>query len=115
MPKPGLRRIFKYSEEFKAAAVGLSHLEGVAIKDVAEELDIHPFMLSRWRKQVREGKIVAKKPLLDEQTSAELKALRKMKKDYELLKEEHDILKKSIRFISERRQKSSNSSKRIGK
>jgi transposase len=112
MPKPGLRRIFKYSEEFKATAVALSHLAGVAIKDVAEQLDIHPFMLSRWRKQVREGKIVAKKLLLDEQTSAELKALRKMKKDYELLKEEHDILKKSIRFISERRQKSSNSSRR---
>jgi len=57
MPKPGLRRIFKYSEEFKATAVALSHLEGVAIQDVAQELDIHPFMLSRWRKEVREGKM----------------------------------------------------------
>lgn len=115
MPKPGLRRIFKYSEEFKATAVALSHLEGVLIQDVAQELDIHPFMLSRWRKQVREGKIVVKKLLLDEQTSAELKALRKMKKEYELLKEEHDILKKSIRFISERRQKSSSLSRRSEK
>jgi transposase len=115
MPKPGLRRIFKYSEVFKATAVALSHLEGVLIQDVAQELDIHPFMLSRWRKQVREGKIVVKKLLLDEQTSAELKALRKMKKEYELLKEEHDILKKSIRFISERRQKSSSLSRRSEK
>jgi transposase len=115
MPKPGLRRIFKYSEEFKATAVALSHLEGVLIQDVAQELDIHPFMLSRWRKHVREGKIVVKKLLLDEQTSAELKALRKMKKEYELLKEEHDILKKSIRFISERRQKSSSLSRRSEK
>jgi len=40
MPKPGLRRIFEYSEEFKATAVALSHLEGVAIQDVAQELDI---------------------------------------------------------------------------
>jgi transposase len=116
MAKPGLRKVFKYSEEFKATAVALSQLEGVAIQDVATELDIHPFMLSLWRKQVREGKIVAHKPkVTDEKLSAELRELRKMKKDYERLKEEHDILKKSIRFISERRQTSSSSSKRIGK
>jgi len=56
MAKPGLRKVFKYSEEFKATAVALSHLEGVAVQDVAAELDIHPFMLSLWRKQVREGR-----------------------------------------------------------
>jgi transposase len=116
MAKPGLRKVFKYSEEFKATAVALSQLEGVAVQDVAAQLDIHPFMLSLWRKQVREGKIVAHKPkVTDEKLSAELRELRKMKKDYARLQEEHDILKKSIRFISERRQKSSNSSKRIGK
>ena len=47
--------------------------------------------------------------------SAELRELRKLKKDYERLKEEHDILKKTIRFISERRHKFLSSSKRIGK
>jgi len=31
------------------------------VKGVAEALDIHPFMLSRWRKEYREGKIVADK------------------------------------------------------
>ena len=116
MAKPGLRKVFKYSEEFKATAVALSQLDGVTVQDVAAQLDIHPFMLSLWRKQVREGKIVANQPkITDEKLSAELRELRKMKKDYERLKEEHDILKKSIRFISERRQKSSSSSKRIGK
>jgi transposase len=110
MPKPGLRRIFKYSEEFKSTAVALSHLQGVLIQDVAQELDIHPFMLSRWRKQVREGTIVAKQPKVEKPISAELVALRKLKKDYARLKEEHEILKKSIRFISERRRKSSSSS-----
>ena len=116
MSKPGLRKVFKYSEEFKATAVALSQLEGVAVQDVAAELDIHPFMLSLWRKQVREGRIVASKPkVTDEKLSAELRELRKVKKDYERLKEEHDILKKAIRFTSARRQKSSSSSKRIGK
>jgi hypothetical protein len=29
MAKPGLRKVFKYSEEFKATAVALSRMEGV--------------------------------------------------------------------------------------
>ena len=58
MPRAGLRKISRYSGEFKATAVKLSSLSGVLIQDVARELDIHPFMLSRWRKEVREGKIV---------------------------------------------------------
>jgi transposase InsO family protein len=31
----------------------LSQLPGVAVRDVAESLYIHPFMLSRWRKHAR--------------------------------------------------------------
>ena len=60
MPRPGPRTTYKYSEDFKATAVKLSHLPGVAIKDVADSLYIHPFMLSRWRKEAREGRIVTK-------------------------------------------------------
>ena len=116
MAKPGMRKVFKYSEEFKATAVALSQMEGVGVQDVATELDIHPFMLSLWRKQVREGKIVAHRPkVTDEKVKAELRELRKLKKEYERLKEEHDILKKAIRFTSERKPKSSSSSKHIGK
>jgi transposase len=58
--KAGPRRIAKYEERFKATAVKLSSLPGVLIQDVAAALDIHPFMLSLWRKQVREGVIVAR-------------------------------------------------------
>ncbi len=43
-------------------------------------------------------------------TAAELKALRKIKRDYERLKLEHDILKKAIEFTSQRRATSSPSS-----
>lgn len=43
------------------------------IQDVAHALDIHPFMLSLWRKQVRDGVIVAKSAKLDVQVKAELK------------------------------------------
>jgi len=115
MPKPGLRKTYKYSDEFKATAVQLSNLEDVLIQDVAEALDIHPFMLSRWRKESREGKIVAKKVQVDPETAAELKRLRKIEREYAILQEEHTLLKKAIRFTSERRQKSSSTSNDTGK
>jgi transposase len=111
MPRAGLRKISRYSGEFKATAVKLSSLPGVLIRDVAQELDIHPFMLSRWRKEVREGKIVAKTKKLDidTKTATELNRLRQVEHAYALLKEEHTLLKKAIRFCSERRRRSSSS------
>jgi transposase len=89
--------------------VKLSSVPGVLIKDVAAALDIHPFMLSLWRKQVRDGVIVAKSARLDVQTKAELKRLREMERKYKVLKEEHELLKKAIRFASDRRRRSSSS------
>ena len=110
MPKPGPRTTNKYSEEFKSSAVQLSLLPGVAVQDVASSLYINPFMLSRWRKEYREGKIVKKKVELDQETAAELKELRKVKKAYERLKMDHDLLKKAIEFTSEQKAMSSNTS-----
>ena len=40
----------------------MSDEPGVLIKDVAESLCIHPFMLSRWRKEVRDGAWLALYP-----------------------------------------------------
>ena len=111
MAKAGRARFAKYAERFKATAVKLSSLPGVLIQDVAAALDIHPFMLSLWRKQVREGVIVAKASKLDVETTAELKRLRELERRYKVLKEEHELLKKAIRFTSDRKRKSSPSSK----
>jgi transposase len=113
MPKPGPRTTPRYSEQFKATAVRLSQLPGVAVQDVAESLYIHPFMLSRWRKQAREGLIVTRDVKLDREVAAELKELRKLKKSHERLKMEHDLLKKAIAFTSARRAKSSPSSSTV--
>lgn len=110
MPKPGPRTTFKYSDRFKATAVRLSQLRGIAVQEVAESLYIHPFMLSRWRKQAREGKIVTKGIEIEKDVAAELKELRKLKRDYERLKIEHDLLKKAIEFTSKRKPTSSRSS-----
>lgn len=73
MASPGPRTTCRYSKEFKATAVRLSQLEGVSIKDVAESLAIHPFMLSFWRKQAHEGLIVTKGIAVDKEVAAELK------------------------------------------
>jgi len=107
MPRPGPRTVARYSEQFKAMAVALSQLPGVHVQDVAASLYIHPFMLSRWRKQAREGTIVTKGMKLDPQVAAELKELRTLRKEHARLKMEHDILKKAIAFTSARRAKSS--------
>ena len=113
MPRPGPRTTYKYSDKFKATAVRLSQLRGVAVQEVAESLYIHPFMLSRWRKEAREGVIVTKGIEVDKDVIAELKELRKLKKVHERLKMEHDILKKAIAFTSALRAKSSPSSRTV--
>ncbi len=56
MGKGKMRRLNRYSNEFKITAIKLAGMPGVLIQDVAKILDIHPFMLSRWKKEYREGK-----------------------------------------------------------
>jgi transposase len=107
--RAGPRKVERYGDLFKATAVKLSSLPGVLIQDVAAALDIHPFMLSLWRKQVRDGVIVAKGAKLDVKTKAELKRLKELERQYKVLKEEHELLKKAIRFASEQRKSSSSS------
>ena len=56
MAKPiGPKKVHRYSDAFKTTAVKLSHVSGVQVQNVAEALDIHPFMLSRWRKEYNSG------------------------------------------------------------
>lgn len=99
-----------YTDQFKATAVALSNIKGVKALDVAESLNIHPVMLYRWRMEVRDGVIMAKKKDvdLDPEVQAELKELRKLKKAYKQLEMEHDLLKKAIQFSLERKKKSTN-------
>ena len=108
------KRTLKYSQEFKLSAVEMSLIEGVKVGTVAERLDIHPYMLSRWRKEYREGLIVAdkrKKITNRRKESKELTELQKLKKENAQLKMEVDLLKKWQRFLAEERKKDINSSK----
>lgn len=95
-----------YTDEFKAHAVRLTQHPSIMIKDVASALDIHPFMLSRWRKEYREGKIVADKRrgsgIVDKKAS-EIREIRKLKNKVKTLEIENDLLKKTIQFNLEKK------------
>lgn len=115
MAKTGPVKIKNYGVEFKLRAVQLSNQSGVLVKDVAESLCIHPFMLSKWRKQVRDGQLNGKPPALDSDAVAELRRLREVERQFKRLQMEHDLLKKAIRFASQRKAKSLPSSRQTGK
>lgn len=115
MAKPGLRKVNRYSNEFKATAARLSRLPGVAVQDVAASLDIHPFMLSRWRREFPDADGAVAGTEIDPRTQAELRAFQQLKREHALLQQEHALLKKAIRFSSEQKATSSRSSTRSGK
>ena len=115
MPRAGPKKVQQYSQEFKLAAVRLSQQPGVQVQAVAVALDIHPFMLSRWRKEVREGKVRGprggggKVPPV-----REIRRLQALEQAYARLQEEHTLLKKARRFWAARKRTRSRSSTRSG-
>ena len=115
MGTPGPQKVNRYGVDFKLKAVQLSQQPGVLIKDVAESLCIHPFMLSKWRKQVRDGDLRGSVPKIDPGAVGELQRLREVERKFKRLQMEHDLQKKAIRFASERKAKSSPSSRQTGK
>ena len=112
MPRAGPKKVQEYSAEFKLAAVRLSRQRGVQVQAVAAALDIHPFMLSRWRKEAREGRIKARTAVAPEaRQQRDVTELARIKRQYALLQEEHELLKKAIRFCSARARTSTGSSR----
>ncbi|TWX65185.1 IS3 family transposase [Colwellia demingiae] len=96
------KKTWFYPVNFKIKAVELSLRNDMLSKDVAQALDIHPLMLSRWRKEYREGKfkknqryqsnseLMSKIP-----TKKELNKIKQLQKENDRLKMENDLLKKA--------------------
>jgi transposase len=107
------RKTRRYSLEFKLKAVLISLRDDFQVQVVAEALDIHPFMLSRWRKEYREGTLVSAKrktPAAPKLKAAkELTEVEKLRKQIAQLKQENDLLKKWQRFLAEQRRNGSSS------
>jgi transposase len=108
-------KVRRYSLEFKLKAVKLSQLKGVEVQAVADALEIHPFMLSRWRKEARDGVLrgrISVPKALKTPPARTMKRFQALRRAHTLLQEEHALLKKLIRFTSARRPTSSRSSTR---
>ena len=111
------KRLRRYSLEFKQKAVRLTRVPGMEVQAVAEALDIHPVMLSRWRQEAREGRLRGSvpRPRIPKRVVREIKRLQELERAHRLLQEEHELLKKAIRFCSEQRATSSVSLKGNGR
>ena len=106
-------KVRQYSLEFKLKAVKLSELKGVEVQAVADALEIHPFMLSRWRKEARDGMLrgrVSVPKAVTVPPARTMKRFQSLQRAHALLQEEHALLKKLIRFTSARKPTSSRSS-----
>ena len=117
MGRPGPKKTLSYGLEFKRAAVQLSYRPGIQVQVVAEALEIHPYMLSRWRKEFREGRLRPKAADAEPKRSkppriSEIRRLQELEREHRMLQEEHALLKKAIRFCSEQKATRSRSSNR---
>ena len=110
------RKTWVYSNEFKHKAVKLTLDPDNKVKDIAEGLGIHPMMLSRWRKEYRDGvlqgdgqirKAMSKKKKSPTQKITELATL---KKENTRLQQENDLLKKWQQYLAEQHQNDLDSS-----
>ncbi len=116
------KKTWFYPVDFKIKAVQLSLRDDISSKDVAQALDIHPFMLSRWRKESREGKYSSKpryssnKELMAKlPNKKELNKIKQLQKENDRLKMENDLLKKWQRYLAEVHQSDLDSSKNTDK
>ena len=111
----GRMKKHRYSDEFKVTAVKMANAPDIETKAVAEALHIHPFMLSRWKKEHRDGKLKgAAHPTLQELKAmegavAEGKRIRELEAALKKARIENDLLKKAIQFNLERRPRSARS------
>jgi transposase len=97
------RRFF--TDEFKQEAVALLESSGRPLEHIAKELGIQPSMLRNWRRRVTKpggppqlSNKQAAAPLAIGDQSAEITRL---KRELERVRQERDILKKTVSIFSE--------------
>jgi transposase len=98
----------KYDREFKEMAVELSrHREDIS--ELAEELDIKPDLLYRWRREANKVQGGAFPGHGNPKMTEEQKEIARLKKELRETKLERDILKKAVSIFSKSDGKYSNS------
>jgi transposase len=89
-----MKRRKPYAEEFKQEAVKLVTEQGMAVTQVARDLDVSVDTLHRW---LREARSATSSTTSEGSSSAELARLRR---ENEQLRMERDILKKALGICS---------------
>ncbi len=86
----------QYSIDIKIQAVLKAERPGILAEHVAQELGIHPFSLSRWKKELREAGLLNKMPKKNTITTdlSLLAQVEQLKKENAHLKMENAVLKK---------------------
>src|SRR6185436_16732321 len=87
----------RHDLQFKYQAVALANHPEIRTQDVAVALGIHPFMLSRWKKEMRDGKLLMDRPSKRRKAASLGEAderIRELERENAQLREENDLLKK---------------------
>ena len=102
---------YHYDDEFKVQAVEMSLTDGFQVKQVADSLGVHPVLLSRWRKEYREGKFETGKRQVKRLVDASQKPgkIASLEREVVRLRQENEILKKWQRFLAEQKANGSSS------
>ena len=101
----------RYSREFKLEAVRLANESGKPVAEVARELDISVHHLYRWRDEAAKK---GDKTFPGHGKTHSQDELTKLRRENILLREERDILKKSLIFFAKDSQLGSDSSGNTG-
>lgn len=90
-----------YNFQFKHTAVSVANHPDIQGRSVAEALNIHPIMLYRWKKEMRDGEIEDNGQKAKSKTELEeaQKKIRKLEQENRRLREENVVLKKAERLF----------------
>ena len=108
------QKVLEYANEFKVRVVNLTNIDGIKIKDVAEGLGLHPFMVSRWRKEFRDGTLVShssRRVMMANDkprpTPTQLTENTKLRNKVKRLEREVNALKKFQRYLADQKKNDS--------
>ena len=107
----------RHDVQFKVHAVMLANHPHIRTQDVAGALNIHPFMLSRWKRELRDGKVLMDRPKKKLRAATLEDAderIRELERENAQLREENDLLKKLEPSGSRAKRKSLRSSRSTG-
>jgi transposase len=101
----------KYSLEFKLEAVRLSNESGKPVTQVARDLNVNPAFLYRWRDELhKDGAKAFPGKTGKSVKSVENTEIVRLRRENKQLRDERDILKKTLVFFAAEEAKNSNAS-----